>query len=221
MTPSYSSKNVRFTIESPYFYSPCSNNKVGEIWLVLHGYGQLAEFFLKKFEGLYREDRVFVSPQGIHRFYKEGFNGRVVANWMTKQHREMDILHCNNYLNAIMEDVLAQFPNARNINALGFSQGAATLSRWASQFDFSLGKLVFWGGAVAHDLDANAFRAKTLQTQLIFALGDKDPLLTPERLRDHQEYLKKHGFSTIITRSYAGAHDLDPILLAELMENVV
>lgn len=221
MTPSFSRKNVSFTIESPYFYSPCSDKKVDEIWLVLHGYGQLAEFFLKKFEGHYREDRVFVSPQGIHRFYKEGFNGRVVANWMTKQHREMDILHCNNYLNAILEDVMAQFPKVRDINALGFSQGAATLSRWVSQCDFPLGKLVFWGGAMAHDLDAIAFRAKTIQTQLIFALGDKDPLLSPDRLRGHQEYLNKNGFNNIITRSYAGAHDLDPTLLSELMENEV
>jgi predicted esterase len=218
MSTSFYSRNVKFTIESPYYISVESGEKIEEIWVVLHGYGQLAEFFLQKFEPLFEPNRLFVAPQGIHRFYKMGFKGRVVANWMTKVHRDEDIQHCNHYLNAVLKDVHDQFPNANSISALGFSQGAATLSRWMAQSDHIFAKAVFWGGAMAHDLHISAFLERTKDTQIIFALGEKDPLLTPERLREHKEFLYRKGIKNITEKSYPGAHEIDTALMTRIME---
>ncbi len=218
MSASFHANNVRFTIESPYYTSVSSGEKIDELWLVLHGYGQLAEFFLQKFEPLYQPNRVFVAPQGIHRFYKEGFKGRVVANWMTKVHRDEDIQHCNQYLNAVLKDVLAQHPHVNSVNALGFSQGAATLSRWIAQNDRILDKAVFWGGAMAYDLEVRPFLDRTSNTQITFAIGEKDPLLTPERLLEHKDFLHRKGISNIQEMSYPGSHEIDIALMARLME---
>ena len=39
-----------------------------ELWLVLHGYGQLARFFLRPFEGMER-GRLIAAPEALSRFY--------------------------------------------------------------------------------------------------------------------------------------------------------
>ena len=60
------------------------NRETKEIWIVCHGYGQLAKFFIRKFKILQKESVYIVAPQGFHKFYLKGFSGRVGASWMTK-----------------------------------------------------------------------------------------------------------------------------------------
>ena len=40
-----------------------------EIWFVVHGYGQLAEYFIRHFRGLDDGTRYIVAPEGLSRFY--------------------------------------------------------------------------------------------------------------------------------------------------------
>ena len=61
-----------------------------KLLIALHGYGQLAQYFAKKFIDL-PEDYALLVPEGMHRFYLEGTSGRVGASWMTKEGRELDI----------------------------------------------------------------------------------------------------------------------------------
>ncbi len=61
-----------------------------KLLIALHGYGQLAQYFAKKFDQLPKEYALLV-PEGMHRFYLDGNSGRVGASWMTKEGREMDI----------------------------------------------------------------------------------------------------------------------------------
>ena len=63
-----------------------------KVLYVLHGYGQLAEFFVRKFREL-GDEYLIVAPEGMHRFYLQGSSGRVGASWMTKEDREQDIKH--------------------------------------------------------------------------------------------------------------------------------
>ena len=62
-----------------------------ELWLGLHGYGQLVQFFSRHFRDLANLHRAFIFPQGPHKFYLEGVHGRVGASWMTKEDRLVDI----------------------------------------------------------------------------------------------------------------------------------
>ena len=60
------------------------------VWVLLHGYGQLARFFLNKFEGL--EDGLLIAaPEGLSRFYLDAQHQRVGATWMTREDREHEI----------------------------------------------------------------------------------------------------------------------------------
>ncbi|MCZ8216519.1 MAG: phospholipase, partial [Cyclobacteriaceae bacterium] len=61
-----------------------------KVWFVLHGYGQLAEYFLRKFKSLEAQEIFVIAPEGLSRFYMEdvtrrsqGGSQRVGATWMT------------------------------------------------------------------------------------------------------------------------------------------
>ena len=79
------------------------------IWIVLHGYGMLAEFFIKKFNPILNTETCVIAPEGLSKFYSKGFYGRVGATWMTKQNREDEIEDYINYLDQLYEVILKNF----------------------------------------------------------------------------------------------------------------
>ena len=72
-----------------------------KLLIVMHGYGQLAKYFSRKFHSC-PSSYYIVAPEGPHRFYKQGYSGRVGASWMTKEAREVDIKDNLNWLNALL-----------------------------------------------------------------------------------------------------------------------
>ena len=99
--------------------------------IVLHGYGQLPEYFIRKFRPLAEAGWHVIAPEGAHRFYLQGTEGRVGASWMTKEARLDDIADQIVFLDALLgqlEEGMASGPRF----LLGFSQGVATALRWAA-----------------------------------------------------------------------------------------
>ena len=72
------------------------------VWLVFHGYGQLSEYFIKKFEGLDPEKNFIIAPQGLSKYYVNGVSGRVGASWMTKEDRLTEIENQYTYLDQVL-----------------------------------------------------------------------------------------------------------------------
>lgn len=208
---------VSYSQENHFFTSHHPTGLEKEIWLVLHGYGQLAEFFLRKFRPFFDPSRLFVAPEGINRSYREGFSGRVGANWMTKHQRETDIINGMNYLNAVAGNVLKTYGEKPEINVLGFSQGAATVSRWVVQSPLPIQKLVLWGGALAVDLDKQKLQEKAKNLHLILATGDNDPLITPDKMKEHLDHVGTFAFRKLSNFTYTGGHDLDGQLLYQII----
>ena len=96
--------------------------------IVLHGYGQLPEYFIRKFRPLAEAGWHVIAPEGAHRFYLQGTEGRVGASWMTKEARLDDIADQIVFLDALLgqlEEGMASGPRF----LLGFSQGVATALR--------------------------------------------------------------------------------------------
>jgi predicted esterase len=124
-----------------------------QIWIVLHGYGQLANYFIKWFEPIVDSETVIIAPEGLHRFYWQGFSGKVVASWMTKEDRENDIKDYINFLDEVMDIVKAQVVNSSTkVIAFGFSQGVATVSRWVfNTKGHHPDELVLWAGLFPSD----------------------------------------------------------------------
>lgn len=187
------------------------------IWIVAHGYGFLAEFFIKKFEELNPEEHYVIVPEGLNRFYLKEMSGRVGASWMTSEDRENEIKDYILYLDKVYETLISQ--TSTKIVGLGFSQGAATIARWALQTHNRLNRIVFWGGNVPNDCLNDISKLNSLHPYLL--VGDEDEFITKEVYEAVLASFSNAGltFSHIF---YKGGHAIltEPLLqlCAELTE---
>ncbi len=208
---------MEFSYQAHYslLHEPTFQEK--EIWLVLHGYGQLAEYFIRKFRDFDSSQRLIVAPEGTNYTYLSGFQGRVGANWMTSHDREVAIANNHSYLDALMEKLLSDYEVEPKINLLGFSQGAVTATRWASRWQGRVQRLVLWAGGFAYDLLLENAREKFSETELIMVLGDKDELISPESILKQEMFVKNLG-KTVENMTFSGGHELDSGILKTLFE---
>jgi predicted esterase len=193
---------------------------VEEVWMVCHGYGQLASYFLRHFRPVEAPHRLIVAPEGLSRFYLENDTGdhyRVGASWMTREARLAEIDDYVRLLDAVYTDVLtrAGTPTA-HLTALGFSQGGATVTRWLAQ-SLMLGdppaeRLVLWGSGLPHDLDLETHGDWLRRVDLTLVAGEEDEYATPERLAEQEAVLRAASLPWE-THRFAGGHHLDADLL--------
>ncbi len=207
---------IRFEYEAHYYLSQEPSYEENEIWLVLHGYGQLAEFFVRKFRPFSSPNRLFIAPEGTNYNYLEGFQGRVGANWMTKHERETAIANNHRLLDGLIDSFLEKYRDKPSVKVLGFSQGAATATRWAAQWDGKIDSLVLWAGGFALDLNLDLARGAFAETELILALGEKDELITAENIQTQEKLISSLG-KEIRRLSYPGGHELGPALLEKII----
>lgn len=181
-----------------------------EVWFLLHGYGQLAEDFLHSCRAAEAPGRLLVAPEGLSRFYGKSHGEPPGASWMTRALREEEIADYVGYLDAVNAAVGA--PGVPR-TVLGFSQGAATASRWAALGAVKPRHLICWAGDVAHDLPEPA---RTLAgVRLTLAFGERDRLITPERKAEFLRRVEEAGLAFEL-HAFSGGHRMDDDLLARL-----
>ncbi|MGY6522486.1 MAG: alpha/beta hydrolase [Mongoliitalea sp.] len=208
--------SIRYEHQAHYYTSHLVNRREKDIWIVLHGYGQLSSFFLKKFEPVFSEDILFLAPEATNYSYLQGFSGRVGANWMTKHEREAAIANNNRYLNAVLQMQVLKFEKVPNIHILGFSQGAATATRWAAQLSLPVTSLVLWSGGFAHDLDLNAAGNRLRESQIYVVQGAQDEFITEESKQKQAELISTLGLS-VNYKSFDGGHELNMEVFKEIL----
>ena len=193
----------------------------GEIWMVCHGYGQLAEPFLDTFAPLADGTRLIVAPEGLSRFYLEpgshGPQSMVGASWMTREDRLSEIDDYVRYLDAVFEAACRPVDRAgAKLTVLGFSQGTATASRWAMRGKPRVDRLVLWGGLLPPDVEPSAQRRALNACDLVLLAGDRDEYATPDRLAGQRAALDAAGVRyRHIT--FEGGHRIDDAALRELV----
>jgi predicted esterase len=111
---------------------------VREVWIACHGFGQLAPRFARRLLAIASPDRYIVAPEALNRYYLQGSSGsdptaRIGATWMTREDREYEIADYVAYLDRVHETIFRQVPADARVIALGFSQGVATIARWAAR----------------------------------------------------------------------------------------
>jgi predicted esterase len=182
-------------------------------WVVLHGYGQLATDFVSHFEDLATPDRAVIAPEALSRFYVDGLetHEEVGASWMTRAAREEEIADYVAYLDRVVEHFRPDGPSP-SIRVLGFSQGAATASRWAVLGDTTVDRLVLWGGAPPPDLDLSAHAEALRGMDLTLVVGTDDPYVTPERQAAIERHLAAHDIPATV-HTFEGGHRLDAATL--------
>jgi predicted esterase len=209
---------ISFPFEARYQRLGTVSSATRDIVFVLHGHGQLAEHFIKKFKVLENDQTVIYAPEGLSRYYLEGFTGRVGATWMTREDRETDIKNYLIYLNFIYMKEESQWPGNVRVHVIGFSQGAATATRWVLDGIVHVHRLILWSGILPHDMDMEKGKEFLSYTENISVYGTEDPYLTDEKTREMTMLAQKSGANfTYLT--FQGKHEIQEELLKTLFTN--
>ncbi len=191
-----------------------------EVWFACHGYGQLASRFLEKLRVLDDGHRLLVAPEGLSRFYlsESPTERRVGASWMTREDRLAEIEDYLQYLDAVYADIFGWLDRTRvTVHALGFTQGASTVSRWAAMGKARVDRLILWGGELPPDLDLTrepaGARLRAARPTLVY--GRSDDYITAKVVQTIGARLRQHGipFNEI---PFDGGHEVNEAVLRDL-----
>jgi predicted esterase len=191
-------------------------NEPGEVWFVLHGHTYLAKHFIRYFLVLEEKRRLIVAPEGLSRFYVKHEERRVGASWMTSEDRVNEISDYVNYLDELYQHLFETIDrSSTKVHVLGFSQGAATASRWVAQGRAKVDRLTIWAGLVPPDLDLAARGDKLRDAQLTIVLGEEDEYVDADEATEQEARLRELGILHEFLR-FDGGHVLDADLLLRL-----
>ncbi|HET8770139.1 MAG TPA: hypothetical protein VFM71_04070 [Gemmatimonadaceae bacterium] len=198
---------------------PSDPAAVRELWIVLHGYGQLATEFAAIFGPQNVDDgtRLIVAPEGLSRFYdarskpEAHAEASVGASWMTREERTFEIEDQIAWLQQAFEAFVGPLPRTVPVTVLGFSQGVAAASRWVASGQVHASRLICWGAALAPELDIGP-ASPLRRSQLYLVLGLRDRYASPERVTAERARLDAAGLPYRFL-SFEGGHRLDDATL--------
>ena len=217
-------QHVRVARTARYYTLGSAGPNLREIWLVCHGYGQLARRFLPRFASLDDGSRLIVAPEGLSRFYlrdSEGSHGREVpigATWMTREDRENEITDYVEFLDAVLDAVSEEAGGeVARLTVLGFSQGTHTACRWVAAGRAAVERLILWGAYLPDDFDLDRGPERLESTELILVRGLADQYVSEGAHASQEARLEELGIS-FKTLTHAGGHELDQTLLRQIAD---
>lgn len=202
-----------------YFTLGTPGPHIRQIWFVCHGYAQLADEFLKEFEMLDDGTRLVIAPEGMNHFYRKGFDGPIVANWMTRRNREDEICDYCQFLQMVYNEYVVKCPLNARIIILGFSQGTATVCRWVLNHLPHFHDLLLWAGLPPEDLNYAAEQKYLSDKNLFLLYGSHDPFLTPDRLSSVEEIERKNNID-FDEQTFDGGHEILPQKLRDFINSL-
>ena len=192
------------------------NNQTENVWFVIHGYGQLAEYFIKKFAVLEDSKTVIIAPEALSRFYLKEFSGRVGATWMTRHERDSEISDYVNYLNLLYESILQNKDLSKlKINILGFSQGTSTVARWCMKEKIKYDRLILWAGYFGNGIQDIIDPRKLIEKEVILCYGKEDEFLVKIDIKNYEKDIQK-VIPHVQIHTFEGGHLIDEKLLLKI-----
>lgn len=191
-----------------------------DLWIVCHGFGQLARDFLEGFEPISQKGRVIVAPEALSRFYRSPgavhtAASPVGATWMTREDRDSEIGDYVAYLDTLLAKLRSWIAPDAKVTVLGFSQGAATASRWIANSAPEISRLILWGGLLPPEL-RDAGRIGGLSRQPVqFVVGTSDRYFQPDLVRAERQALETLGIAFSLIQ-FDGGHVIDGPTLSHL-----
>ena len=183
------------------------------IWIVFHGYGQLSEFFIRKFDQLDAKRNFIIAPQGLSKYYLEGVYGRVGASWMTKEDRLTEIENQYRYIDA----VLNQFDlGGKELIYFGFSQGTATMGRYAAHAKTPFSKMIIWAGTFPPDTAPKDWEFLNGSEEIHYYTSREDIYFKEEMIANQNAVLKAAMQKEPILHWYDGGHKVIPEIVSTL-----
>lgn len=189
------------------------------IWLVCHGYGQLARFFIRRFDVLDEKENYIIAPEGLSKFYLGNDYKKVGASWLTKENRELHLENQLVYLEEIYKNEISKIdlPNVKLV-FLGFSQGVATVCRWAAKMKIPFSKLILWAGSFPADLTKDDLAFINNNPEIFLVIGKQDQFLSYVKIDEQEKHIIDLGLSPNVIM-FEGEHEVKREVLAELVKS--
>lgn len=188
------------------------------VWFCLHGFGQLASYFSRKFTDLVDEQTVIVVPEGLSRLYLDNTYTRIGASWLTREDRDVEIGDFTSYLNSLYDHLLAGYSRETlHITVLGFSQGASTACRWLGDGHSQVDRLILWAGFFPDGLTELIDPSRLAHVETHYVYGTDDEYL--RQLPDPAGYIArlKTDIPSLRITSFVGGHRVEPTILGQLI----
>ena len=184
------------------------SEKTNTVWIVLHGYGMLSEFFIKKFECILNDSTVVIAPEGSNRFYLENNYYRVGASWMTKLDKEKDIEDNISFIKTLYSNIVDEIGHSNfKLNTLGFSQGGATLVRWIMSNNITIDSLILWGSDVPKDCLTEEKKSRWSSIDVKLFIGNQDEYINEENKQKVIDLINSYGLKYELVE-YEGSHKI-------------
>lgn len=208
-------QHIQYQHTAPYYKLNSFTEKTKRVWVIFHGYGQLAKFFIRKFEHLDKDENYFIVPQGLHKYYLEGFHGRVGASWMTKEDRLNDISNQYAYIDGVLANEGVLYDQIELIY-FGFSQGVATMGRYAAHAKIRFDQMIIWAGTFPPELQFSDFDFLTGKEKVKYFTGRNDPFL--KEGMDKQQQVRVMEAMDIDPEIiwFEGSHEVLPELISTI-----
>jgi len=193
------------------------NRHTKYLWFVCHGYAQTAEEFLKNFQHLDPETHFIVAPEGLSRFYQSGFDGKVVASWMTRRHRLDEIGDYSRFIQSLYEEYTKEVSDDVRIVLLGYSQGGSTVYRWITSKYPYFYCFINWAGWIPEDIDYEDCRHYLNSKKNYFVYGLEDKFLPRERINMLSAFTEEKDLAVKFYH-FNGRHVIDPVFLQSFIQ---
>ena len=202
-----------------YFIHGNASAKTREVWFIIHGYGQLAKYFIRHFSHFNPETHLVVAPEGLSKFYLEGTtpDSRIGATWMTKEDREAEIKDYVNYLDSLHDQVISQLGKEVKVKVFGFSQGCSTLCRWVAYGKVQPKRMVMWAGTFPPDIDLKEFGSRFHGYEVDVVYGKQDEYLSWINAEEITQWTEQAGIDFRVT-TFEGKHEIIREVLNKLLE---
>ncbi len=197
--------HITITKTARYYSLGALNANTERIWIVVHGYLQRAEDFIKMFDFLDNGKTYIVAPEALNRSYLKGGYDKTGATWMTKDDRENEIKDYVNYLNQVFQKIEAEKLEQTTISVLGFSQGATTVSRWLNNNDLDIEEMVLYAGEIGAEMMITPATISFSAQKKTFVYGTTDQYITADKVAAVSALFSGLGFAI---RRFEGGHEI-------------
>jgi predicted esterase len=214
------SHDLSFDFKARYYTLGHLGPSTKSVWFVLHGYGQLAAYFIKKFDTLKDNNTYVIAPEALSRFYVDPVQStgrasdRVGASWMTKENRLTDIENYLTYLNTLYRNL--GLPDSVPVTIMGFSQGAATISRWVTGGRISFDRMILWSGIFPPDMNFESAKETLRGKKIALVYGTEDPFLNDSQYQSMEMMSAKLEIHPQVI-TFKGGHEIDETTLKQLI----
>ncbi|MBX3178044.1 MAG: alpha/beta fold hydrolase [Candidatus Hydrogenedentes bacterium] len=183
--------------------------------VVLHGWGQSAPSFMRRFRGLAGSDVLVVAMQGPHQIYLDRDTRKVGFSWLTAFDRRRGVADFVNTLDTVMARVRADFGVNAPPYVLGFSQGVSMAYRYAILSDMEVAGVIACGGDLPPDVADAMPGARRFPVLLVHG---RDDAIVPESKCDEAESALA-GLSWPHERfSFSGDHEVPSEVVERIAE---